>query len=373
MESLNLVTKLATIEAFGVVAVLLLLFVGTLAFIWSESPVFDPIRILLAIAIGIASLLSKQGAMGVIVGLGALAYAGERGWRLYHRIESRVFAERLLELKEMGIEIQCDSDAESTPPDNQTQTAPKDGRTHTDPSASRPGAAPPLDPRFPDLWQVELVNGEGVCADLDLEFERSMTGAPIVHSTREDEVVRQTLNATRVLMTSAQIPFADGEGVLVITDHRLIGLISGSRKRGMPAHLNDEGTGSVIVFDVDRDELADLDLTPARFGKHLHMATLYGNVTVRVTPTHVLDPERARWRFPELGEIEEALSEFVAGESTRVAPERDEQEAPRKALMSAADGQETGELAATGEESKRKSGRLQRAMDAALDALDELT
>lgn len=326
----------------------------------------------LVVLVAVANTPALLIATVVVGGLGYL------GARLYLRTEARVFAERHAELKEMGIEFHFDDEDD---PGNDIPAI--------EPEPTSSPSLPERASNVPYPQRIDLIDGAGACAGLDLQVAPTMSRTPIVHSTREDETVQLILNVARIQLTSAQLPgadptapprqrgLADGEGVLVLTDQRLLGLLTASSKRGTAVRFDGEGSGSTVVFAVDRDDLVDVDLTPAKFGKRLHMAALYGLVTVQVTPTHVLDVGE-RWRFPEHDEIERALKAFVEGESTRVVPANEEQEAEiattPTVLSTGEHAQEPiGAPSTNGAEATRKPGRLQRALDAALDVIDDLT
>lgn len=201
------------------------------------------------------------------------------------------------------------------------------------PSGSGTADAPALAPAPRVLpRRIDLASGVGTCEALDLEVVRSTAGTPIVRSTRDGEQLLMTLNVSRVQLTGVEFPTASGEGVrrrcvadgagaVAVTDQRLIGVITASRVHGMAVSLDTESSGTALVFAVSRNDLADVDVTHTALGKRLRMAALYGLVTVRITPSHVLERGTTRWRFPETGEIESSLTEFVAGASARDEPE----------------------------------------------------
>jgi hypothetical protein len=261
----------------------------------------------------------------LLVGIGvvAVAYVGTRylaAQRTARALDS-LTPERLAELEAMGITLEFDDDR-----DVESLTA----------TPSAPLA--PVPRRAVRLRRVDLTGGSGRSDDLDVEVIPMASGTLGVRSTREDESTALAINGARLEVTGVHVAapdptrpprrqcIADGAGVLVLTDQRVIGLITESRTNGSEVSLDRNNTGAVLVFAVGRDDLASVDLTHATFSRRLQLASLYGQITLRVTPTQVLGADE-RWRFPEAGEVERALETFVDGESTRRAPEDEDEPA----------------------------------------------
>lgn len=167
------------------------------------------------------------------------------------------------------------------------------------------------------------------CPELDLEVHVTTAGAAVVRSTGPDETERSVLAAGSLQLVVGRDAsdvgagdvvaplapgvvgqtLATGVGSLTLTDHRALGLVWSSNvdARSLAASLDEGGTGSVLVFAVERSLLRNVETKTSLTGD-VRSAQLTGACFITLdAPFKVLDSSSGSFVNPPKGAVATAL------------------------------------------------------------------
>ena len=191
-----------------------------------------------------------------------------------------------------------------------------------------------------EAHDIELVGGEGQNDKLGVRLEATPAGALVPRSMRPEETEGLTFGAGEleftVVIRRADARQGDlvkplgeldgqavvgqvlalGNGALLLTDQRAIGLVwqSTASAPNLAAKINDDASGSVIVFTVARSLLSRHKLDTG-FGGKIKSAGLIGDsATIHLGgPLALLDSGGKFYPKPHKHTLREALQRFSEG------------------------------------------------------------